>query len=792
MLKDIKNWGPEIEKSIIEKWKNSEMFKFDKKSKKEIYSIDTPPPYVNAPVHIGQAITYCYMDFFARYKRMKGFQVLFPLGLDRNGLPIEIAAEKKFNISPFREGRDKFIDACKKLLEETSTETADSFAKLGISFSSYKEGSHIGAVYKTDSPEYRAITQATFIELFKRGLIYEDSRINNWDSKLQTTISDSEIEYKEIPSTFNYVKWKVKETGQEIVIATTRPELICTCGMVIFNPKDERYKKLEGKTAISPIFGKEIKIKSNSLADPEKGTGIVMMCSAGDLSDIQFFREQNLVPKIAIEKDGKMNSIAGDLQGLKVREARQKIIEMLKEKNLLEKQESIVHRTPISERSNAEIEFIQMPEYYLKQIEFKREIKKISDKINFFPKESKKILFDWINSISIDWPISRRRFYATPIPLWHSPEGEIVLAEPEKYCEPWKTLPEKSFEIWKNGKKIGLVGDEKFKNKKWKGEERVFDTWMDSSISELIILKYKKDNEFFKKSYPCSLRPQGKEIIRTWLYYTLLRGYLETKKPCFKDVWINQHIVDPKGYKMSKSKGNIIDPQKLLKNYGAEAIRFWSAIEGDLSRNDLKCSEERISTELKTLNKLLNVSRFVMLFEKPAKKPKLEKLDELFIDYIEDMVFNIESYYEFYDFYHPAIWLRKFVWEIFASHYLELIKARAYNQEKKFSKQESDSAKWTLHYILEKILLLLYPIIPQITTTIAKEKGIDLLKSEWPKAKLGKSEKLGLIDRIMDFNSDVWKKKKDSGKSLASEISGIKISEELKIFEKDLKACHNI
>src|SRR3989338_5312162 len=676
MLKDIKNWGPEIEKSIIEKWKNSEMFKFDKKSKKEIYSIDTPPPYVNAPVHIGQAITYCYMDFFARYKRMKGFQVLFPLGLDRNGLKIETADEKKFNISPFREGRDKFIEACKKLLEETSTETADSFAKLGISFSSYKEGNHIGAVYKTDSPEYRAITQATFIELFKRGLIYEDSRINNWDSKLQTTLADSEIEYKDIPSAFNYVKWKVKETGQEIVIATTRPELICTCGMIIFNPKDERYKKLEGKTAISPIFKKEVLIKSNSLSDPEKGTGIVMMCSSGDLADIQFFREQNLVPKIAIEKDGKLNSIAGDLQGLKVREARQKIIEMLKEKNLLEKQEQIIHRTPISERSNAEIEFIQMPEYYLKQLEFKKEIKKISDKINFFPKESKKILLDWVNSISIDWPISRRRFYATPIPLWNSPEGEIVLAESGKYCEPWKTLPEENFEVWKNGRKIGLIRDEKFKNIKWKGEERVFDTWMDSSISELIILKYKKDNEFFKKAYPCSLRPQGKEIIRTWLYYTLLRGYLETKKPCFKDVWINQHIVDSKGYKMSKSKGNVIDPQKLLKNYGGEAIRFWSAIEGDLSRNDLKCSEERISAELKTLNKLLNVSRFVMLFDKPAKKPKLEKLDELFVKEIDSLTYFCEQSYKNYDFYRPAQSLRKFLWEIFASHYLEMIKAR--------------------------------------------------------------------------------------------------------------------
>ncbi len=790
-LKKIKNWGPEVEKSIVEEWKKSEQFKFNPKIKKKIYSIDTPPPYVNAPVHIGQAITYCYMDFFARYKRMKGFQVLFPLGLDRNGLPIEMAAEKKFNISPFREGREKFIDACKKLLEETSTETSDTFAKLGISFTSYKEGDYIGAVYKTDSPEYRAITQATFTELFKRGLIYEDNRINNWDPKLQTTISDSEIEYKDLPSMFNYVKWKIKETGQEIIIGTTRPELICTCGMIIFNPKDERYKKLEGKTAISPLFNKEISIKSNPLADPEKGTGIVMMCSAGDLSDIQFFREQNLIPKIAIEKDGKMNSVAGFLNGLKVKEARQKIIEALKEKNLLKKQEQIIHRTPISERSGAEIEFIQMPEYYLKQLEFKKEIKKISEKINFFPKESKKILDDWINSIKIDWPISRRRFYATPIPLWYSNEGEVILAESGKYCEPWKTSPEENYEVWKNGKKIGLFKDKKFKNKKWKGEERVFDTWMDSSISELIILKYKTDNEFFKKAYPCSLRPQGKEIIRTWLYYTLLRGYLETKNPCFKDVWINQHILDSKGYKMSKSKGNVIDPQKLLKNYGGETIRFWSAIEGDLSKNDLKCSEERISAELKTLNKLLNVSRFVFMFDKPAKKPKLEKLDELFIDYIEDMTFNIEGFYDVYDFYHPAIWLRKFLWEIFASHYLELVKARAYNQENKFTKQESESAKYALHYLLERILFLLYPIIPQITTTIAKEKGIDLLKCEWPKTKKGKSN-LKLIEKIMEFNSNVWKEKKLKNISLRNEISGIKIPKELKDFEKDLKECHNL
>ena len=203
---------------------------------------------------------------------MKGFEVVFPLGLDRNGLPIELAAEKKFKISALSTPREKFLEYCKKLLDETSSETEDTFSKLGISFTSYKKGNHVGSVYLTDSPEYRALTQATFIDLYKRGLIYEDMRITNWDPKLQTTIADSEIDYKEISSTLNFIRWKVKETGIEIIIATTRPELICTCGMIIFNPEDERYKGLDGKTAVSPIFGKEVKIRAHPMADPEKGT----------------------------------------------------------------------------------------------------------------------------------------------------------------------------------------------------------------------------------------------------------------------------------------------------------------------------------------------------------------------------------------------------------------------------------------------------------------------------------------------------------------------------------------
>lgn len=792
-LKDIKNWGPDIEKEITDKWKNSDTFSFDSKLKKPIYSIDTPPPYINAPIHIGQAVTYCYMDMFARYKRMKGFQVVFPLGLDRNGLPIELGAEKKFNISPFEVGREKFLEYCKKLLEETSTETKDTFAKLGISFTSYEDGG-IGGVYTTDSDEYRVLTQSTFIDLYQKGLVYEDSRINNWDPKLRTTIADSEIDYKYIPSTFNYIRWRVKETGEEIVIATTRPELICTCGMVLFNPNDERYKHLDGKIVISPLFEKHIKIKSHQMADIEKGTGIVMICSAGDLSDIQFFREQNLTPVIAINKNGTMNEHAGFLRGLSVRKAREKIIEALKEKDLLVKQENITHRTPISERSKAEVEFIEMPEFYLKQIKFKEDIRKISDKINFYPKSSKKILLDWIDSVSIDWPISRRRFYATEIPLWYAygEKGSKLIALPKlgKYYRPWKDKVPEDAEIWKDDRFTGKKVKD-FKNLDWKGEERVFDTWMDSSISELFILKYKDDEDFFRRAYPASLRPQGKEIVRTWLYYTLLRGFLETKKPCFQDVWIHQHVLDTKGRKMSKSLGNVIDPHELLKDYGGEAIRFWSVIEGDLSKQDLSCSKEKIQAELKTLTKILNIAKFVRLFERPKKITKLNALDKLFIDYIEDMTKRFDKSFNEYNFHNPSLELRRFIWEIFASHYIEIVKARAYNQEGKFKNDESESAKYTLYYLFERFLILSCPIIPQISSVIAKDFGIDLFKIEFPKYKKVDFD-FSIIEKIMEFNSSVWKMKKDKSMSLRAEISGVSIPKELKEFEKDLIVTHNI
>ncbi|NQU97833.1 valine--tRNA ligase [Candidatus Woesearchaeota archaeon] len=787
-----KHWNKDFEKPIYEKWKKDKAYAFDKKSKKKVYSIDTPPPYVNTPVHIGQATTYVLMDFFARFRRMIGQEVLFPLGLDRNGLPIEMAAEKKFNVKLTDLPRKKATEYCENILQESSLASTDTFLKSGISFNSWKLGNEPGDVYYTDSPEYRSLTQETFFDMWNKDLIYEDNRANNWCPGCQTTIADAEIEYRDLSAFFNDVKFKVKETGEEIIIATTRPELICTCGMIIFNPKDKRYKHLAGKTAITPIFEKEVPIKAHPAAEMDKGTGIMMMCSFGDVTDIRFFREQRLEPVIAINKDGTMNKHAGFLKGINAREAQKKIVMELHSKGLLLGQKKLVHRTPVCERSKDIIEFINMKEFYVKQVEFKDKMRELAKKLNFYASRSRQIMFDWIDSVTIDWPVSRRRYYATEIPLWYDEKNSYTALGPKgKYHQPWKTDAPKDAPVYdKNRKKIGLVKD--FPKSKWVGEMRVFDTWFDSSITPLYILRYSRDEEFFKKAHPCSLRPQGKEIVRTWLYYTVLKDYLLTGKLVFEDAWINYHIVDEKGHKMSKSSGNIIDPQDVINKFGAEPFRLWSAVEGNLDSTDFRCSFDRIEGAGKTLTKLWNVARFISVFPEPKGKYELSAVDKWIIQEVNSLIKLSRKQYEVYDFHNPAIKLKHFIWETFASHYLELVKSRAYNQEKKFSREYQNGALFTLNYCLDTVLKLLAPIVPFITHKIYNDlRGKDIHVESFPKLEQDYKVKFSTED-IITTNSAIWKYKKDKNMSLRDELKDVSIPVKLKSLENDLKAMHNI
>lgn len=773
-----KRWTTEAEKEISAEWEKKEPYSFDPESEKPLYSIDTPPPYLNTPIHIGHATTYSLMDMFARYKRMSGFNVLFPLGLDKNGLPIEMAAEKKFGIKFNKMPREDFLEKCKQVLDEAGTESLKSFVSLGISFNSWKPGTGIGDAYETDSPDYRAMTQETFIDLWERGLIYEQERINNYCPGCRTTIADAEIEHVESSTQFADVKFKVKETGEDMVIATTRPELIASDRAVIFNPEDKRYKHLEGKTAITPLYNREVPIFAHPMASMEIGTGLVMMSTAGDTADIRFCREMGLSVVISISEDGTMNENAGFLKGLPVAGARRRIIEELEKAGLLVKLTPATNKTPVCDRSGDPVEFISMKEFYLKQVDVKEDLIKLARKAKFYDDSSRQILIDWIEGISMDWPISRRRYYATEIPLWKCKKCDKYSAPPKgRYYQPWREpCPVK----------CSCGSDE------LEGETRVLDTWFDSGNSPLYIHKYNRNKEFFKKSFPCSLRPQGKDIIRTWLYYTMLKVHLLTGMNAFDSIWINYYVVDEHGKKMSKRKGNVVDPQKVLAKYGAEPFRFWIAVEGDITTSDFRCSFERIEAAGKSIVKLWNVARFVSMFENSGEKAELQPLDLWIRHEVNGIVRACAESYADYDFHSPVLKTRHFMRETFASHYLELVKNRTYNSEGKFTKGQQQAAIETLHYCLERLLLVLAPVVPMVTYSIyQKMHGKDLHQEKFPEVE--EYETQGFSgEELEELNKVIWKQRTGKGLSLKAEIKEAVVPEKFKPIEPDLMTAHSI
>lgn len=763
-----KAWNPELEKEILKQWVNEKIYEFV--LKEENFTIDTPPPYPSGrPWHIGAAAHYSQIDMIARTARMAGKNVYFPIGIDRNGLPVEMYTEKKHNIRMRETERGEFLKLCRAALDDLEDEMILIMKSLGISgdFSNY---------YRTDSEEYRTLTQSTFIELWKKGQVYLANRPNNYDWVSGTTIADAEITYEDLPTKLIYMKFQIKDMGKDIIIASTRPELLCACKTVIVNPEDERYAKYIGKKVIVPITNVEVELKTHHSAHQEFGSGAVMVCSYGDQNDVALFRELELEEIVAIGLDGKMTESAGDYVGLKPKQARAKIIEDLENKGLVEKIEDVIHRTPVSERSKNPIEIIPMEEYYLKQKESIEKMKKLGQEITFYPAMHKQILMNWLESINIDWPISRRRYYGTEIPIWYCKNcSEPHVPEPGKYYKPWV-------------EKCPINKCPKCGTTEFVGEERTFDTWMDSSVSPLFISKFNKDQEFFNKVYPTTIRPQAKDIVRTWLYYTLLRCEQLTGKKPWSEAWIMGYGLDEKGMKMSKSKGNAIDPLPVIEQFGADTFRFWSASEINHGY-DFRCNEQKIESTKKFLSKLWNVSRFLSSFP-IIESGNTTATDKWILNELDNLIKECKKGYDEYNFFIPAIAIREFTWNIFAAHYIEMVKARAYGIG--FTDEERDGAIYTLHKTLSTILKLLAPITPFITEylwktlysseSIHKQHQVET-GSEYNQSKITKE--------ITEFNSKVWNEKKTKNLSLKDSIT-ITIPDSLESFKKDLKSMHNL
>ena len=741
-----------------------------KPSKNSNFVMDTPPPYPSGkPWHPGALTQYSQIDMMARAARMRGLSVLYPVGIDRNGLPVEIFAERKYRVQMRKTPREEFINLCKHALDDLEAYMIGLLKTLGISGDLYNK-------YRTDSEEYRKLTQWSFIELWKKGLIYLANRPNNYCVDCNTTIADAEIEYEELPTYLVTNSFKVKDTKFELQVATTRPELLSACQMVLVNPSDARYRKFVGKTAIVPLYNKEVPIKAHKSVDMKFGSGVLMVCSFGDYNDVRMFREFKLKEVSAIDIDGKMTAVAGKYAGVAVKDARSQIIQDLQDAGIAGKVEQIQHRTPLCERSRTPIEIIPMEEYYLKQLEFKKALKAMAKKIEFHPDMHRKILLDWIDSLTTDYPISRRRYYSTEIPVWYCSKCNTPhLPKPGVYYRPWRD--EAPF---KKCRKCG--------NTKFVGDTRTFDTWMDSSLSPLFISHFLRNGKFHKLTFPATVRFQGKDIVRTWLYYTLLKSYLLTGKAPFKHAWVGGLGQDAQGRAMRKSLGNFVDIEPVLARTGADAFRFWGASEAGLGF-DFRFSEERILGAGKFLTKLWNTCRFISSFPMP-ESAELTWTDKWMLNELGKLIEECVKAYSEFDVFTVATKVREFLFNVFASNYLEMAKGRAYGDGA--TAKEQEAAWYTLHKVVKSVLLLLAPITPYITDTIwRKLYGTQTIHLQM----FPESERYDVTEKvsqsIIEFNAQVWKMKREKGLALKDSIP-TKVPTHLKQFEKDLVRMHHL
>jgi valyl-tRNA synthetase len=714
--------------------------------------------------------------------------------------------------------RGEFLELCSDTIEGYTRAMRRTAKRVGLSCDYENE-------YLTDSPEYRAVSQSIFVDLFKRGLVIEDLRPNIYDPVEGTTIADAEVQRITRMAKLCDVIWHTDD-GEELIITTTRPEMICACGVVVVHPDDARYKHLVGKKIRLPlsVINREssVEIMTHPSVKMNFGSGVLMVCSYGDQNDVSIFRELGLRPYLAIDLDGRMTDISGPLNGMLVADARIEAIRLLNDSNLMHSVEEREQDVPVSERGGNPIEIILLKEWYVRQTHVLDRLAELSEQSRFIPERNRQYLHDWMDGISIDWPISRRRWYHTEVPIWYSADGTKVVVPPSgKYVQPWRELPPDGSEVLDRETKQ-LLGD--YANYRTQlgtlsGEEKVFDTWMDSSNSNLFVSGYLNDPDLFARAFPTSIRPQGKEIVRTWLYYTLLKSALLFDQPGFTNIWVDGLGMDPWGRKMSKSLGNGIDADSVLEcgaggrtgswkirgadgkqvvlkanKIGSECFRLWKACDGQVG-DDFHINPEEIETKYYgILTKMFNVARFASQFDAPAdleSSPNLNPVDKWILAEFERTLRIIESAWSDIDIYTAAQAIKGFGTGIFPSHWLEMSKSRLYDGD--------EAAIWTLHRVVRDLMSVFSPICPFFThylsTTLYTESSVDV--TSFPRLPDSFSseefESMRLLTpSIIAFNSDVWKAKKSSGISLKSPIEGITIPDELQIIANTLISMHNM
>ena len=702
-----KQYDPKIfEPKMRELWNRNQVYRYNPHSKKACFSIDTPPPYVSSShLHAGHAMSYTQAEIIVRFKRMQGYEIYYPMGFDDNGLPTERFVEKKYRVSRNNISRKEFIALCLQETAEGIRVYRRLWNELGISVD-------WSLSYSTIDKKSQRTAQKSFIDLFRKGLIQRRSEPGLWCIHCATSLAQADLEAYECETELYDIPF-FPNNADPLIISTTRPELIPACVALFFHPDDERYQYLHNTQVIAPISGHTVPILTHSSVDPLFGTGLMMVCTWGDSEDVEKWRDNHLETRVIMNSDGKMNDLAGPVAGMHIQKARKFILNLLSEKNQILNSRKLTHFVNTHERCGNPVEFIQSPQWFIRILDFKDEFLKRGEELEWNPEFMKTRFDHWVNGLKWDWCISRQRFYGVPFPVWYCDDCGDPVIPPENILpvDPGSDAIPPGLECPCGSRNL-------------KGETDVMDTWMTSSTTPLIISQWVDQNpnsELFSNLYPQSVRVQGFEIIRTWLFYSIVKSHFHTNSLPWKRVMISGWGLDSNGKKMSKRDGNFVDPMAIINKYSADALRYWSA--GATLGQNLRYSESDVKAGRRLQNKLWNAARLIhhQLTESggfqeinPGKPSLMDRwITSQYRKMFDDVTMNLEKF----DFRHAIESLEQFFFQCFCDEYLEIVKDRFWHPDN-HDAGTIQAARFILHHLLLDILKLYAPFVPYITDSL--------------------------------------------------------------------------
>ncbi|MBI2434174.1 MAG: valine--tRNA ligase [Candidatus Hydrogenedentes bacterium] len=778
-------------------WAERQVYAWDPaRPREETFVVDTPPPTVSGSLHVGHMFSYSHQDFIVRYQRMRGKNVFFPIGWDDNGLPTERRVQNMFNVKcephvhydpafkaergrkgePLPISRKNFIELCNSVTKEDEAAFKHLWTRLGLSYDWDQE-------YATIDEHCRRLSQLSFLELLKANEVYQDERPVMWDVDFQTAIAQAEVEDKERPSAFHYLRFGVQDSKEYIVIATTRPELLAACVAVLAHPDDARYQHLFGKNAVTPLFHVPVPIMADPKADPEKGTGIVMVCTFGDQTDVEWWRQYKLPLRQIIGKDGHLfpvhfvtegeggaeathvveaengtervlsyaanrtisslnpdaaNLAYREISGKYVKQAQKKIIELAETAGgILDRPSNeISHAVKFFEKGDRPLELIPTRQWYTRIMDKKDALVGQGQKIKWHPEFMVKRYEHWVEGLNQDWCLSRQRYFGVPIPVWYRIGADGVVNHEDRLVPRAGDLPIDPLD----DVPPGYTQEQRDQPGGFTGDPDVFDTWATSSLTPQIASRWLLEPERHRKLFPMDIRPQSHEIIRTWAFYTIVKAYLHEKEVPWRNVVISGWILDPDRKKMSKSHGNVITPEPLIDQYGADSVRYWAA-RARLGV-DTAYDETVFKVGSKLVTKLFNASKFVLGrfgdIDQALLTPDriTSETDRAVIAELRPLIERATKSFDAFDYAQALQLTEEFFWQVFCDNYLELAKSRTYDEELTEGRL---SACATLRLLHRALVRMLAPFIPYIAEEVWSwlyahdpDMRVSVHSSPWP------------------------------------------------------------